>query len=270
MPSFFPNLASRESSEDIVRETDRQVAQELSLADIKLDRLFSLQPNSEVMTSIQGKLGDFKFVRAWTYWMVTGPMPIETAKEIFVSEHSGDIRAGGHCGRVAPEQVSRCLTPDGLDICIDPDGEIESDYKKLKLEPKNVVFVKSLEDTPGYSEVVFGYHIDSQEGLSAFAEFARKLYEKGSQSDHGWLPMDSAPKDGTKILMGAKDIDSEPPFIFSAFWGDTNPLGTSCGKPRSFGWCVDCSEDSEWGTMQVIVRPLGWMPIPSIPERWKV
>ena len=60
---------------------------------------------NEVPATIEGKLGKFRFVRAWYYWMVDGPVPLDIAGKLY-SDPVGktDIRVMGHCGCPSPDE----------------------------------------------------------------------------------------------------------------------------------------------------------------------
>jgi hypothetical protein len=85
-------------------------------------------------TSKRGVLsGTFKFERAWSYWVVNGPVSVELAWELYNDTRGRhDVRVAGHCG--CPEPVAPWTSVV---------GGIDS---------------------------VTEYHIDSQEGLNLFAE----------------------------------------------------------------------------------------------------
>jgi len=58
----------------------------------------------EVPTNLTGKLGPFEFHRAWYYWIVKGPVPLNVARKLYADPAGRyDVRAGGHCGCVEPE-----------------------------------------------------------------------------------------------------------------------------------------------------------------------
>lgn len=87
----------------------------------------------EVRASIVGSHGLFEFVRAWSYWIVKGPVPIDIAWEMYCDPRGkDDVRVAGHCG---------CPEP------IEPWIEI--------IDGKEYVTL---------------YHIDTQDGLNLFAE----------------------------------------------------------------------------------------------------
>lgn len=110
------------------------IEDELTEACIPLVGGFSSKPSDgEVKASIRGGCHPFRFERAWYYWVVTGPVSIEIAREMYEDPRGrADVRVAGHCGCPAPE-APWTETIDGV-------------------------------------ECVTEYHIDSQEGLNLFAE----------------------------------------------------------------------------------------------------
>jgi hypothetical protein len=72
----------------------------------------------EVEASCEGRLGGYVFQRAWYYWVVHGPVPIEVAKELYADEvGKTDIRVAGHCGCPPPEAPwISWITPEGRKV----------------------------------------------------------------------------------------------------------------------------------------------------------
>ena len=69
-------------------------------------------------------------------------------------------------------------------------------------------------------------------------------------------PIDSAPKDGTKIL--AWDADDSEPYITS--WTD-DAWKAQGGSGGPSGWFHGKYRD-RWGDYPLIDRPVTWMPLP--------
>lgn len=89
------NLAGRQ-------DCDQFIEQELKRAMIKVVKL-SKPLDAEVPASIIGRLGSFKFERAWYYWTVKGRVPLCVAKELYKDPVGRtDIRVAGHCGCPRP------------------------------------------------------------------------------------------------------------------------------------------------------------------------
>ncbi len=66
------------------------------------------QPYGETRTRYEGRLigagGEtYVFRRAWYYWVVDGPVPLEIAEKIYAQEPYGrDARVDGDCGAPPP------------------------------------------------------------------------------------------------------------------------------------------------------------------------
>jgi len=91
----LPNLAGNE-------EADLYVEAELRMANITK---ILQEPNREVPTKFAGTLGKFKFRRAWRYWMVEGPVPLDIAINMYNDpEGNKYVRVAGHCGCPHPKE----------------------------------------------------------------------------------------------------------------------------------------------------------------------
>lgn len=80
------------------KQCDKRIEKELHKADINIIR--HAEPLSqEVPASLTGKLGDkFTFTRAWYYWVVNGPVPLNIAEEMYENPNGReDVRVMGHC-----------------------------------------------------------------------------------------------------------------------------------------------------------------------------
>jgi len=76
-----------------------------------------------------------------------------------------------------------------------------------------------------------------------------KMAKAGADSipcQHGWRPIDTAPKDGKRILVAVPD-DITPYHIFLVWWLD--------------GWCYDLSKTP------IIGMPTKWQPLPHPPSK---
>jgi hypothetical protein len=97
----MPNLAGR-------HECDEYIKAELLMADIP----GVLEPHeySEVPYSYIGYLNGFNFRRAWTYWVVSGPVPLDIAKKLYEDpEGKQSVRVAGHCGCPPPEEWAKTI-----------------------------------------------------------------------------------------------------------------------------------------------------------------
>jgi hypothetical protein len=85
----FPNLAGNDCCNEIILQELRHGEIEPVLA--PYDRR-----HSEVRYSAEGVVWRFRFRRAWSYWVATGPMPLEMAEAIYGDENARRVtRAGG-------------------------------------------------------------------------------------------------------------------------------------------------------------------------------
>lgn len=120
----------------------------------------------EVRASITGQLtknGEvkFTFTRAWYYWIVTGEVPLEVAREMYYGNKVGqkDVRVAGHCGCPPPENwafpkrevLAEVLSQMGIDSIT------YGDLARL-----------CNDDQINAPRFIDCYHIDSQEGLNLF------------------------------------------------------------------------------------------------------
>jgi hypothetical protein len=90
------NLAGNKKADEYIRRELERARISVALAD---------PHNFEVPFTIIGRLGDFVFTRAWTYWVVVGRVPFDVAEELF-SDPVGrtDIRVTGHAGCPSPAE----------------------------------------------------------------------------------------------------------------------------------------------------------------------
>lgn len=84
------------------KRADESVRDELLAAEIGLVKI---EPYGEVPATYGGKLGAFTFRRAWYYWVVKGPMPLEVARKLYEHPRGREVvRVAGHCGCPPPEE----------------------------------------------------------------------------------------------------------------------------------------------------------------------
>src|SRR6266404_4544425 len=82
-------------------ECDKQIRRELERACILVKEVS--QGDTEVPYSLIGELGDFEFRRAWTYWVVEGPVELEIAEKMYEDPVGRtDIRVAGNAGCPPP------------------------------------------------------------------------------------------------------------------------------------------------------------------------
>lgn len=72
----------------------------------------------------------------------------------------------------------------------------------------------------------------------------------GDMSEDGWRPIETAPRDGTYILIGWFEFEGQNSMEV-AFWHGT--LGAWCQTSKAF------TSDPNW-------QPTHWMPLPSPPS----
>lgn len=160
---------------------DMEIRRELLRARIQVVSLPNDQRGGEVPASIGGLLGPFRFVRAWYYWRVIGPMPLAIALMLYADPVGrDDIRVAGHCGCPPPEDPwviwrnpttgKRLATLQSL-----------AEFKRLKTTWPEIYqkgmdeheFVAAPQDVgKGFVE---SYDIDSEVGLRLFADMARAV-----------------------------------------------------------------------------------------------
>lgn len=63
----------------------------------------------------------------------------------------------------------------------------------------------------------------------------------------GWQSIESAPKDGTEVLL----------------WGRCHLRGSFYGADANVGWFEDASND--WRARDLPIKPTHWMPLPEPP-----
>jgi hypothetical protein len=118
------------------KDCDREIRRELARARIEI--VEGDRTANEVPYSVTGKIGPFTFGRAWYYWIVTGPVPLDVARELYADPVGrDDVRTGGHAGNY------------------DPDASYGIDYFD------GSAFISS-------------YHIDTEVGLRLFVDTLRK------------------------------------------------------------------------------------------------
>lgn len=130
-------------------KADLHILKELSGAGIEI--VEGEKSRGEVPYTLTGKLGDWNFSRAWTYWMAGAKegLPLEVATELHDREYAlkGErepatygqvVRVAGHCGCPPPNEW------------VNGAGKIDS------------------------------YHVDTQEGLNALAGAIRTLHGMAS------------------------------------------------------------------------------------------
>ena len=142
-------------------DANKKVKEELQIAGIPVVDIGYL--DNEVKTNYIGILNGFVFIRAWSYWVVKGNMPLEYAQYLYDNYKELDIRTAGMAGNDLPEKWAK-----------------NKDYNKLmkpyvdKLMNKEITIEElekiSEEISSQGEQVIDTYHIDTQLGLCKFVE----------------------------------------------------------------------------------------------------
>lgn len=105
MTYAMPNLARRDPDPRV----DERIKIELTRARIDLRELdHDERKRSEVPATIGGRIGAFTLQRAWMYWVVKGPMPLDAARALYADPiGADDVRVAGHCGCPPPDEWAR-------------------------------------------------------------------------------------------------------------------------------------------------------------------
>lgn len=147
---------------------DGHVVRELLAAGIEIVPDDSLQ--GEVPATIVGQLAGWRFFRAWYYWIASPikpnrGLPIDQAVKLF-DQYGKQVRAGGDCACRGPWTWATSYQKD-RQVVIDPKGEQLETFHRLNLSTDGLTFCPSYPDD--VETYVDTYHIDTQEGLNAFA-----------------------------------------------------------------------------------------------------
>ena len=125
--------------------------------------------------------------------------------------------------------------------------DVEDRSEEMRYTKKQVELLKI-----GAPMMTWGIMLENY--ISALDEIERL------QSENEWLPMDSAPKDGTFVLLLQ---DKE---VYKAAW--LQNYGVVCRRSDPFEWCIDSSYQDEQGYYST-VNPEKWRPLPQPPEETK-
>jgi len=167
----FPNLAGRE-------DCDEHIRRELETAGVEI---VEAEASSEVPYHFEGRLGDFKFSRAWYYWVVNGKVPLEVARKMYEDpEGKKAVRAAGHCCCPPPEEwafpsqedIEKSLKEIGWEKWVEFDGKTypSINYGQMA-ELCNDGKIKG-------DRFVDTYHIDTQEGLNLFVKAIKEMQQE--------------------------------------------------------------------------------------------
>ena len=170
------------------KKADEHIKEELFLAGIEM---IDQKSEGEVPYTIVGRIGHWKFRRAWYYWVVTverpeDGLPLVVAMGLHNMPHptkkiiGNVVRSGGHCGCPAPDEYgAQPVYNDELDEQL-----IKLGYKKEYFKPLdksfihiNVGEVSKLcnEGKLTVERYVDCYHVDDQIGLNELAKTLKTL-----------------------------------------------------------------------------------------------
>lgn len=137
------------------------------------------EPIGEPKAMVSGRLGQFRFRRAWYYWVVDGDVPLDVARELYADPIGAtDIRVAGHCGCPAPASP-------WVEWRMDDGKHVRSLKEKAKCDgligssSSLAVFAQETLDKCLFSDdpesisakgYVTNYHIDSELGLYIFVQ----------------------------------------------------------------------------------------------------
>jgi len=161
-------------------DCDAFIKLELELAGIDI-----LEHNSrgEVPYKHIGCLGNgsFTFKRAWTYWMVSGDVPMDIANELYANPIGKEtIRVNGHCGCPSPSKGT-WKTDDCKEIIFEEElDELSPEIRKhfINNEKYKVVKKDDVNIDSGFGQYITSYHIDCWEGLKIFADKIKRITGK--------------------------------------------------------------------------------------------
>lgn len=151
---------------------DEDIRRELERCGIEI--VASKPHRGEVPHSIEGRLGDFTFTRAWYYWVVNGPMPLAKAEELYADPvGKKDIRVAGHCGCPPPGAMAKRHF-EGKEIVSEKEwAEIQTFSKSMReICERGLCTHPDPESLPAFVE---SYHVDSELGLYILARAIKSL-----------------------------------------------------------------------------------------------
>jgi len=163
------------------KEADITIKEELYLAGIETKNFESI---GEVPYNFIGKLDDWTFKRAWTYWIASvehtvDGLPLDIAGKMHEKINpikndilGNSIRSGGHCGCPHPKEFGAELVYS---------KELNEELNKLGVEKKERTFEKisklaNENKLKNFKQYVNCYHIDDQIGLNEFVKTLREFY----------------------------------------------------------------------------------------------
>jgi len=94
---------------------------------------------------------------------------------------------------------------------------------------------------------------------STQAEFAANMLNVGGESITGWQPIETAPKDGTEVVLYNGKVGN------GAFVEVTYGICEEDGDEKAFSFCNDWSGLDHYFTPPCAPQPTHWMPLPTPP-----
>lgn len=170
----------RKLSTTVKHIAEQNIRSELITCGVPIVTLIPEDRIEEVPSTIGGHLNGFRFIRAETFWVVGGRVPLAVAYEIYSSliGHN-DIRVGGEdCLPPAGYLVS-WQTPDGRTILpiqdrLVTDRLVAKGMIKQSEVDRTFLFVDLIEFAKYGEPYTTLYHIDTQEALNYFVDTLRK------------------------------------------------------------------------------------------------
>ena len=182
---------------------DREIERELTRCGIEIVR-DAERSTREVSASTSGKLCAFTFRRAWYYYVVEGPMPLELAIKLYNHPVGrDDIRTAGFSGNIDPREFGTdYFDAAGNQLSSDPTGkEAEAAMGFVQRGTLRAEAFDGHRFVPdkrvGYaSAFVRSYHVDSELGLYILAHAIRCLTTT-TQCQHGFSDISKCQECGT-------------------------------------------------------------------------
>lgn len=147
-----------------------------------------VEVRGEVDAKLEGRLGPFTFRRAWYYWVVSGPVPLELAERLYeLPLGKTDVRSGGDCACRPPATWADHFDADGKQLA-KPEPRSES-LSPLMAEIYDQIDAqyRFVDDPQAHAarSIVDTYHIDSGAGLRLFVDAIRPLVDNAADASGG-------------------------------------------------------------------------------------
>ena len=164
-----------------IKDCDLYIKDELIKARIEI--VEGEKSSGEVQSIYTGKLGEFIFYRAWSYWIVKGQVPLNVANEMYNDPlGKGHVRVAGNC--LCPPPINWVEAPLFIqktfrEKCGLPEGLPEDFFDKLEEYSNKYKQYQELIDDEKQNRIdnswfIDMYHIDSLAGLRLFADTIKK------------------------------------------------------------------------------------------------